>query len=159
MSTQRTYQFGGNGNSPFSGIVGIVIAVLFFLGMFYFVQFLFRILWFLLPVMVIATAIIDHKVILNYFSWVGRLFSGNWIAGLAVGALTIIGAPVVALFLLGRALLGRKINQVKGDIERREQGEFAEYEEIDSETLDLPEIEQPNPQPQKRDSGYDQMFD
>jgi hypothetical protein len=160
MNTQGGFSFGGNNQSPFSGLIGIIIAVLFFIGLFWFVQFLFRILWFLLPVMVIATVIIDHKVILNYFGWIGRLFRNNWIAGAAVGALTIIGAPVVALFLLGRALLGRKIKNVEAEMQRANEPEFTEYEEIDSETLDLPELEEPEPQPRRsKGENYEDLFE
>jgi hypothetical protein len=160
MTTQRSYQFGGNNKSPFQGIVGIVVGILFLFALFYFVQFLFKILWFLLPVIVIATAIIDYKVILNYFGWIGKLFKSNALAGLAMSALTIIGAPVVALFLLGKALLRKKIKDVQTEAEVRQNGEFVEYEELDSETMDLPPLEPPlraDPPP-KKDTGYEDLF-
>lgn len=157
MTTQRSYQFGGNNNSPFQGMVGIVIGILFFVGMFYFVKILFNILWFLLPVIIIATAIIDHKVILNYATWVGRLFQRNLIAGIAAAILTIIGAPVVGVFLLGRALLRKKIKDVQTDAEQRRQGEFVEFEELESETMELPPLDTPTAQ-QPKDSGYDDIF-
>ncbi|MGH1438207.1 MAG: hypothetical protein ACRBG0_27485 [Lewinella sp.] len=160
MTTQGSFQFGGNNKSPFQGIVGIVVAILFFFALFYFVQILFKILWFLLPVMVIATAIIDHKVILNYFGWIGKLFKSNAVAGIAMSALTIIGAPVVSLFLLGKALLRKKIKDVQTEADRQQNGEFVEYEELDSETMDLPTLEPPlraDPPP-KNDTGYDDMF-
>lgn len=163
MTTQRSYQFGGNNNSPFSGLVGIVIGVLFFIAMFWFVQIVFRILWFLLPVIVIATAIIDHKVILDYFSWIGKLFRRNLIAGVAMAALTIIGAPVVGVFLLGRALFRKKIKDVQAEAERQREEEFVEYEELDSETLELPPIEPKVQQrtqspPKAEGSDYDDLF-
>ncbi|PSR10387.1 MAG: hypothetical protein DA408_17640 [Bacteroidetes bacterium] len=160
MSIQQEYRFGSNNNSnsPFSGLVGVLVAVLFFVGLFYFMQFLFKILWLVMPVVVIATAIIDHKVILGYFGWLGRMFRSNWVAGLAVTALTMIGAPVVAVFLLGKALLKKKIKTVQDDAERQEQGEFVEYEEIDSEFLNLPPLEPRKPTPPKENNGYDDMF-
>lgn len=163
MTTQRSYQFGGNNNSPFSGIVGIVIGILFFIAMFWFVQIVFRLLWFLLPVIVIATAVIDHKVILDYFGWIGKLFRRNLIAGAAMAALTLIGAPVVGVFLLGRALFRKKIKNVQEEVERQRQSEFVEYEELESETLELPPIE-PKPQqrpqspPKTEGSDYDDLF-
>ena len=163
MTTQRSYQFGGNNNSPFSGVVGIVVGILFFIAMFWFVQIVFRILWFLLPVIVIATAIIDHKVILDYFGWMGKLFRRNTLAGIAMAILTIVGAPVVGVFLLGRALFRKKIKDAQAEVERKRQGEFVEYEEIDSETMELPKLE---PEPQKRPQSppkadgndYDDLF-
>lgn len=150
--------------SPFSGLVGIVVAIAFFVALFWFVQFLFKLLWWLLPVMVIATAVIDHKVILNFFGWIGSLFKRNPLYGLLAGVLTIVGAPVVALFLLGRALIGKKINDLKQAVEEKQQGEFVEYEEVSSETLELPQLEErPQPEPQssvnKKENGYEDLFE
>ena len=119
MTTQRSYQFGGNSNSPFSGLVGIVIGILFFIAMFWFVQIVFRILWFLLPVILIATAIIDYTVITGYLSWIGKLFQRNAIAGIAMTVLTFIGAPVIGLVLLGRALFRKKVKEVQAEAERQ----------------------------------------
>ena len=165
MTTQRSYQFGGNSNSPFSGLVGIVIGILFFIAMFWFVQIVFRILWFLLPVILIATAVIDYKVITGYLSWVGSLFKRNAFAGIAMAALTIIGAPVVGVFLLGKALFRKKVKDVQAEAERQRAAEYVEYEELESETLELPPIE-PEPEPQKKTQSppkaegndYDELF-
>lgn len=163
MTIRSSYQFGGNNQSPFKGIVGILVGILFLVALFSFVKILFNILWYVLPVMIIATAIIDHKVILNYFGWVGKLFKSNPLAGILVSVLTIIGAPVVGLFLLGKALLRKKIKDVKTEAERRQQGEFVEYEELDEETMILPPLDPPAPPrrtqtPPREDSGYDEMF-
>ncbi len=163
MTTQRSYQFGGNSNSPFSGLVGIVIGILFFIAMFWFVQIVFRILWFLLPVILIATAIIDYTVITGYLSWIGKLFQRNAIAGIAMTVLTFIGAPVIGLVLLGRALFRKKVKEVQAEAERQREGEYVEYEDLSSETMELPPIK---PQPQKKPqappategSDYDELF-
>jgi len=156
MQTQGSYQFGGNSNSPFKGLMGIAVAIFFFIALFWFMQFLFNLLWMALPIIIIATAIIDYKVILNYFSWVGRLFRSNWLAGLLVGVLTMVGAPIVASFLLGKALLKKKVNKIHDEVKRRQDGEFVNYEEVESETLELPQIE---PQaPEEKGDGYDDMF-
>ncbi|RMF04586.1 MAG: hypothetical protein D6772_00390 [Bacteroidetes bacterium] len=157
MTTRGDFSFSNNNQGPFSGLMGIVIAVLFFIGLFWFMQFLFKLLWMLLPVMIVVTAIIDYKVILSYFGWMGRLFSSNWVAGAAMGALTIFGAPIVALFLMGKALLGRKIKNVQAEVERQREAEFTEYEEVDSEILDLPRIERPEPQHRKGED-YEDLF-
>lgn len=156
MQTQESYQFGGSSNSPFKGLIGIAVAIFFFIALFWFMQFLFNLLWMALPVIIIATAIIDYKVILNYFSWVGRLFRGNWLAGLLVGILTIVGAPIVASFLLGKALLKKKANKIHDEVKRRQEGEFVNYEELENETLELPRIEMQVPK--EKESGYDDMF-
>ena len=162
MAIRGSYQFGGNNRSPFGGIVGILVGILFLFALFSFVQFLFKLLWYALPVIVIATAVIDHKVILGYFGWVGKLFKRNFLYGLLVAVLTVVAAPVVALFLLGKALLRKKVKDVKDEMERQRQGEFVEYEELDSGSLELPELEEPiivkKNDPPRRTGGYDDMF-
>lgn len=163
MTNRSFYQFGGNNRSPLGGIVGILVGILFLVALFSFVQFLFKLLWYALPVIVIATAIIDHKVLLSYFGWVGRLFKRNVLYGLLVAVLTIVAAPVVALFLLGKALLKKKVNEVKNEMERKQQGELIEYEELESETMELPTLEPPvvtkrsDPSTGQK-GGYDDMF-
>lgn len=156
MQTQQSFQFGGKNNNPFNSIVGILTAILFFIALFWFMKFLFNLLWILLPFILIATAIIDYKVILGYAGWVGRLFRSNWVSGLLVTLLTGIAAPVVSLFLLGKALLKKKVKTIQDDVERQREGEFVSYEEVETEILELPQIEAP--EVKKDDSGYDEMF-
>jgi hypothetical protein len=159
MTIRSSEQFGGNNRSPLGAVVGILVGILFLIALFSFVQFLFNLLWYVLPVIVIATAIIDYKVILNYFGWVGKLFKRNIIYGLLIAVLTIVAAPVVGLFLLGKALLRKKVKEVTEEVERQKQGEFVEYEEIDSETLELPPLEPPVVTRRPDNSGeYDDMF-
>ena len=165
MSNRYEYRFGGNNNSPLSGIVGILVGVLFFIGLFYFLQFLFRLLWILLPVILIITAIIDYKVILGYGKWIVRLFQRNWVTGAIAGFLSIVGAPVVTLFLLGKALFQKRIKEAQSAHEERVQGEYVEFEEVDTETLDLPQLEPQKKQPQQpqqrpsTDDSYEQLFE
>lgn len=159
MQTQGSYQFGGGSNNPLKGLVGIAAAIFFFIALFWFMKFLFNILWFLLPVMLIATAIIDYKVILDYLSWLGRLFKSNMLSGILVGALTLIGAPVVALFLLGKALLKKKVKTMTEEVERRQEGEYVNYEEVESEILELPQIEMPKKEPKSsNNNNYEDLF-
>lgn len=164
MNAQGSFSFGNNnGRGPFSSIVGILVAIGVFIALFWFLQILFEILWYLTPVMLVATAIIDHKVILGYFGWLGRLFRRNPLYGILAGGLSIVGAPVVALVLLGRAFLGKKVREIQQDMEQKQQGEFVEYEEVSSETLELPQLEErprPEPEPEKRQqkNDYEDLF-
>lgn len=156
MNSQRQYRFSSD--SPLGGFVGILVAVLLFLGLISLMGFIFRILWFLLPVIIIATAIIDVKVIVGYFNWVVGLFRRNWVMGLAATLLTVVGAPVVGLILLTRALFRRRVKEAQAEYERRTQGELVDYEEIDSETLDLPDMEEP-PRDKPENGNYNKFFE
>lgn len=159
------YQFRTGGNSPLGGIGSLLVAVLFLVGMFYFVKFLFTLLFWLLPVTLIATAIIDHKVILNYIGWVGGTFRRNPLRGLLVAALSIVGAPVVSVFLLGRAWLGKQFKTFAQEAQQAQQAqpentEYVDYEEVASETMELPTLEKPKTpaaEPTKGNS-YEEFF-
>ncbi len=163
MNTQeRMYQFRTGGSSPLGGIGSLLVAVLFLVGMFYFMKFLFTLLFWLLPVTLIATAIIDHKVILNYIGWVGGTFRRNALRGLLVAALSIVGAPVVSVFLLGRAWLGKQFKTFAQEAQKAqaETTEDVEYEEVESETMELPTLEKPKApaaEPTKGNS-YEEFF-
>ncbi len=163
MSTRFEYNYNSNNNSPFGGIVGLIIGVFLIIGLFWFVQFLFRILWAVFPFFLIATAILDYKVLVNYGKWVVKLFQRSWIAGAAIGFLSVVGAPLVTLMLFGRALFNRRVKQVKGEAERQQQGEYTDFEELDSEVLELPELETrketPRSKPPADDNEYEQLFD
>jgi hypothetical protein len=129
------------------------------MGLFYLVGFIFRILWFLLPAILIAVAIIDYRVITGYVTWVLSLFQRNWIVGLAASLLTVIGAPVVGLLLLGRALLRRRVKEAQAEYERQTKGELVDFEEVDSETLELPDLEPPRTQrPGTSEDDYEDLF-
>ena len=163
MSTRFEYRYSNNNNNPLGGIASLIIGVFIIIGLFWFVQFLFKILWAIFPFLLIATAILDYKVILNYGKWVYGLFRRNWIAGGLIGLLSVVGAPLVTLLLLGRALFNRRVKQVEKEIEQRQQGEYTDYEEVDSEVLDLPELETRKetrrPPTTSDDNDYEQLFD
>lgn len=157
MNSRREYRFSND--NPLSTLAGILVAVLLFMGLFYLVGFIFRILWFLLPAILVAVAIIDYRVITGYVKWVFSLFQRNWIVGLAAALLTVVGAPVVGLLLLGRALFRRRVKDAQAEYERQTKGELVDYEEVDSETLDLPDLDRPRTQRDgATDDDYDELF-
>ena len=130
--------------------------VLFLMGLFYLARFIFNLLYWLAPVMLIATVIIDHKVVTGYIQWLISMVKKNPVIGVGAIVLTIFGFPVVSAFLLGKALLKKKVKEARAGYETRRQGEFVEFEELESERLDLPEIE---PEKKSKNGEYDQLFD
>lgn len=131
---QRLNNQPGN-NNPFSAIVGILLMVVFLVGMYYVARLIFRILYFLSPFMLIATLIIDKSVIVGYVKWLGGMTRRNPLIGIGGIVLSILGFPIVSAFLLARALLNKKMKEVQGKEKSRRETQFIDYEELDSEPL------------------------
>lgn len=153
MTNRKDINIGGN---PLNSITGIILMVLFLLGLFYLARFIFNLLYWLAPVMLVATLIIDYKVVTGYIQWLISMVKRNTLVGVGAIILTIFGFPVVSAFLLGKALFKKKVKEAKSNFETRRREEFVEFEELESERLDLPEIE---PQKKSKNSEYDQLFD
>lgn len=167
MQYRREYNFSGfrpgNGKSPFN-LGGLLIAIVALIMLFVVARFIFRILYFLSPFLLIATAIIDYRVITSYITWLINMTKRNALLGIGAIVLSIIGFPIVSAGLFGKALFNRQVRQAQKEKQqemiRPEIGEYVEFEEVKREkTMRLPEIEKPEePRPPKKDNEYDQFF-
>ena len=148
--------------NPFSSIFSILTMVLIFVALFFVAQGIFSILAWLAPILIIATIIIDYKVILGYGKWLLNLLRKDILVGIGGILLTVFGFPIIAGFLFGKALLYRKMKKMNQDFEEERAGEFLEYEEIEedfSSPLELPTIEKEKKQSNKsNDNDYEQLF-
>lgn len=163
--------------NPFNSILSIVFLVAIFIGLYYLATGIFTILSWLAPVMFIAALVIDHKVVLNYGKWLINTLKTNFLLGLGAVVLMIFGYPVIAGYLLLKAVLSKKLKSVQSDFEERSRPKYADFEEVDNteaefedlsneKTLDLnapkpikPEIKTDNsPRKKSDDSEYDQFF-
>ena len=155
------YQRNNNApvNSPINAILSVLAMAVILIGLFYLASFLLRILYWAAPFVFIASLIIDHKVFLGYVGWIGRLFKRNALVGIGSVLLSIFFFPFVALFLLGSALFKKKIKDARQEAVRRREGDLIDYEEVDSESLELPSLEerQPPRRDEKKDK-YDEFF-
>lgn len=132
---QRLNNQPGGGNNPLNAIVGILLMIAFLVGMYYIARLIFRILLFLSPFMLVATLIIDRSVVVGYAQWLAGMTRRNPAIGIIGIVLSIVGFPVVSAFLLARALLNKKIKDVQQKEKTRREGQFIDYEELDSEPL------------------------
>ncbi len=89
-----------------------IVAILFFVALFFVAQGIFRLLSYISPFLLIATLIINYRVVVDYGRWLVELFQRNPLGGLLGAIFTIIGFPVVSAYLFGKALLMRKINKM-----------------------------------------------
>ncbi|MBK7869824.1 MAG: hypothetical protein IPJ74_03605 [Saprospiraceae bacterium] len=164
MSFRREYRynFGGNNNNPINSIWSIVILALVLVGLFILARFIFRILYFLSPFLLIATAIIDHKVIVNYVKWLGNMIRRNTLMGVGATVLSLVFFPVVSALLFSRALFKKQMRKAQQEQETRKIGEYVDFEEIvEDKPIKLKRLEkqeQPQTREEKKDDRYDQFF-
>jgi len=158
-------------SNPFRSIMGIVFLVLAVMAVFWIAKGIFTILSYLTPVLLIATLIIDHKVIIDYGKFLGKLFQRNPLYGIGGILLSFIASPVVAVYLFGKAMLKRKVRKMQTHVEEQTKGKYTDYNEVAEEEevefelkdeeeiipLEIPKIERRLKQ-QERNS-YDDLFD
>lgn len=154
MQFRKEYNMRGN---PFNSIWSILMIILALVTLYFLARAIFQILYYLSPVLLIAALVINYRVVLDYIKWVGSLYRQH--IGLGIGAtlLSIFGFPIVSVFLFGKALFQRKLKQAEEAYERENLGELADYEELDSSPLELPELEKKREQP-KSDNEYENLF-
>ncbi|WP_421797160.1 hypothetical protein [Haliscomenobacter sp.] len=120
-------------DNPWNAIIGVAVIVIFMVGLFMLARFVFRILAFLSPIMLIAALIIDYTVVTDYLKWVRNTFRRDAIAGVIIGILSVIGFPVLSGYFLARALLKKQVKKAKAEYERRRDGDLVEYEELETD--------------------------
>ena len=144
--------------NPFNSITSILVMVVAFVALYWIASSIFTLLAWLAPVLLLATAVIDYKIILNYGKWILNLLKTNMVMGIGAVLLTFFGFPVISGFLFVKALLYRKVNKLTEDMRQREEGEFVDFEEVDSTpTLELPPIKKEAPK--QRRSDYEDFFE
>ncbi|MEQ8706735.1 MAG: hypothetical protein RIC19_22570 [Phaeodactylibacter sp.] len=153
--------FQTSNNNPFSSLIGVVLGILFLLGLFFVARFIFTILYYLSPVMLIAALVLDYKTVTGYGKWLIDKVKTNPLLGIGGILLTVLAFPLVCLFLLSKALFKKKVREVEQEVERQQEGEYTEFEELDSEPMDLKRLQEQareRQEPQRR-NDYDDFFD
>ncbi len=147
--------------NPFSFIWGLVVAVIFFVLFFFLLKIVFKILWWAAIPMFIASLFIDSSAFTGLFGTVKKAFQRSPLYGVLFAVLLLVLFPLTSLYLLGMALFRKKVKDVRHNFERQQpnyEGDLIDFEEVDSEPLDLDRIEQPR-RKQQPDSGYDKLFE
>lgn len=171
---QQQYQY------RFGGPLNLIIALLGLALVFYLFSMLMRLAWtlalWMMPVLLIATFVMNRGIIINYLRGIGKLYKRNKTMGLVAGGLSVIGSPLVTLFLFGQAMLMRRVKQSQDKQQQAKNskfGEYIEYEELDSSFNNLlrenPRRKEPKPrieiretpkeQPKKDDNPYDSLWE
>ncbi len=99
------------GGSPFRGIMGLVVFGLVIYLAFTVFAWLYAKLWYAVPFVLGAVALLDPKLLLGIFRRLGELTGRNPIAGLIVGAIFCFSLPFFSLILLVIALVRRSMRK------------------------------------------------
>jgi len=129
--------------------VALVVAAVTIFLLFKLASFALQLLsWVAIP-LVIITLFIKKDVILDYGKWLWRSFQPNPLLGIVFTLLTIVGFPLVSLFLFLKALNYDKWQKMKGNFSTgagplrapAERTVDADFEIIDEEPLILKDRE------------------
>lgn len=145
-----------------SPLMGLIMVILFSILVYMLVKGLFALASWAMPVLAIATLIIDYKVYVNFGKFLIELLKKNLVMGLAGVALTFIAFPFVILFLFSKAVFVKyamksikdnpifKERKISDDGYISDDEDYIEYEEIDDEPANTPRIELPPIEPKMK---------
>jgi len=150
-------------------VILMLIAVFMIVG--YVASGIYQILEFIALGLFLITLGLDlaygRKVILGFAKTLINLVRKNPLMGIIAIGLTFFFHPLVALFLFGKAMLLRKVGNLKKDFETRQEGQYAEYEEVETNYEEMPDdktklIELPplreKPKEERR-NDYEDLFE
>lgn len=153
--------FWGNGKvNTGSLIIGAVVLIVILLVMMSIARITYSLLSLVALPLLVITAIIDYKIIVNYVNWIVKLVRQNTLAGIGVGVLSVVFYPVVAAILFGRAFFTwrmKKAMKQQAEYPQEEQGKIGEY--IDFEDITPPKrtkIKQTRSS--STENEYDELF-
>ena len=144
MSTNK--MFGFSKVNPIMLLVGFAFLVVL---LFWVAKSVLKLLSFVAPVVFIAALVINYRVVLGYGKWLIGSLMRNPIFGIVAILFSIVGFPVVSIFLLLRALATRGVSNPMKDTA------FTPYEEVQDDFLDLSEIKEYE---KKVDNKYNDVF-
>ncbi|MBL7815166.1 MAG: hypothetical protein JNL70_09150 [Saprospiraceae bacterium] len=175
MSYQRTFRFGGGSNNPFGSLLSLLIFVGVLVALFFMVTGFVKLLYLVAPVLLIATLLINYKIVADYVLGVFETFQTDVLFGVVKVLFSVFCYPFVIGWLFAKAMFHRKMNQLQKDMEHQmgslnhtfqntnQETQYTDYEEISSDTntnepTETPKIiELPKPKDKLRDD-FDQYF-
>jgi len=161
IMAQRNSPFGGSKKiNTGSLIIGAVVMIVTIIVLLSLAKLTYKLLSLAAIPLLIITAIIDYKILVNYFNWVINLGKKNTLVGIGLGLLSVVFYPVVAAILFGRAFFSWRL---KKGVQQREEGINPEQQQI-GEYIDFEEIKKPKQKIKQtrtssKDSNYDRFFD
>ena len=154
-----------SGRSSLEYVVGVVISIIILVLLFRLAIFIFKLLWMIAPLAIVASVIIDRSVFLGFVGTLKRLWQRNWVTGLAATVASVALLPFTAAYLLGMALFRKKVKEKAAERDEAINGKWTDFEDVSEPgTMDIGYTElppAPEPEPRSRDkddNGYDELF-
>lgn len=157
----------------------LIMGVLALVAAYYILKGLFYVLYWASPVLFVLALVINWRAVADTGRDFLSLLQRNPPGGLLLGALAVVGFPVLALYLFLRALGYNKMEQfgrAMREQQRPPEDEFVEFEELESRPKHTapaadaePEWIEPQPEPEQEpkpeekpparpENPYDQLF-
>jgi hypothetical protein len=133
-----------SGRNRRNGWYGLIIMAIVLVMLYFLVTSLFKILYYLSPLLLVLTLIFDYKVVIKYGKMILRFFKRNWLFGILLVVLTVLAFPFVTGGLFVNAFMNWRLKRVQkkygGSVERQNT-KFSDFEVVEEEDLDLEELE------------------
>lgn len=160
-----------NSQNPFNSLIGLLVLIGVMVLLFFVVKGFISILYWVAPVLLIVTLIINYKVVADYVISVFETFKTDILMGMVKVAFTFLCYPIVIGWLFAKALLYRKVDKMRqefdshmGRLENEQKEQFVDFEELNSNTVEgKPEkptiLDLPKPKDKDKKNPYSGMFD
>lgn len=133
MDFRAKVKFGNN--NPWSLIIGLILLIAIIYGLIKITQWIFSLLYYVSPLLLIATLIIDINVVKEFIGSLRNLARRNPPLGIAAIALSLVFFPVPVAWLFFKAVTGRKLKKEIEKQRRIEEGDLVDFEELESKPL------------------------
>lgn len=156
MNTFKTYHYS-SGKSYWERLVGSILFLGILVLLFYLFYQLYKLLWLAVPVLLLAILIMDSKVLGSHLKSIGDQIGRNFVGGMALALINLIGFPFVLIGLILKSWIFKKFSKINQEpLQQNSDSDFSPYEEIDSMSQPLP----PNRLRKKEaDHRYDDLFE
>lgn len=150
-------------SSPLNGIMWITMVVFSIYLLFFIAKGIFSLLMYASPILIIASFFLDKSVIINFGKFLYNKVKTEPLIGIGAIALSFFAFPILSGYLFLKSLIKNKIGKKVKEFEEREKGEYADFEVVEDDFLQLPELEKPtNATKNKKTDSYDEyteLFD
>ena len=134
---------------------------------FYFLKGFSMLLYWVAPVLLIATLIINYRVVADYALSIFDTLQNNLLLGILKVVFTVFCYPFVIGWLFVKALFYKKMDTIKKQFEQplnqKNADQFTTYEEVSSQMTETEPkkpfiLDLPKPKEKEKNNPYDNLF-
>lgn len=121
----------------------LILGILSLVALYYILKGLFYVLYVASPVLFVLALVINWRAVADTGRDFLSILQRNPLGGLLLGALAVVGFPVLALYLFLRALGYKQMDQFNNTMRERHgapEEEFVEFEELESRSRHKPPV-------------------